>query len=725
MHSRSIHKKRTRQKRPNESAERRNQRTHPSHRTRTHPLQRLQQTHGNQVVQRLAQESIQPKLEVGPRNDRYEREAERVARAVTTASSSLSDGTRTTGPHGRVQRMCPRCQKRHAQGKPLDCPECEAELQRAATTATTSAVDTETASLIQESRSGGQPLPDAVRTEFEPRFGRDFGTVRVHTGRRADEAARAVDAQAFTLGRDIVLRSDTYRPEKSDGRRLLAHELTHVVQQDASDTRIQRANGTGEDPAAPAQMPATGPRIDVNMDESSGRISIEVEGTIVAEAQPTAGRDVSLQVDSQWDAGTNSLEVSVVAGPGVDVAMVPGGIEALGERFSSVSVNVTDTVEPIEPEPIREQPFNLESGQVGPIAGELPVPEPVLEPEPKPEPETEAEVPESTPAKAEESDSGGILTTLGDIATDFIPGVSNVKDVYTALTGENPVTGEKVGVLGRIASGIFAIPGVGNVAKYVGKGGKLVVKGIVGAGRKIAKSRLGRWVGKKASRGWDWLKKKVGLGPPPRRGCFVAGTLVETPDGKRAIETLRPGDVIRTYDPISNQRSDREVVRRFIHTAPSLVTIQIGTMTISCSPEHPFWVPGTGWQEAGALRSGDQLLTGEGETTRIESLQRVRDSATVYNIEVAEPHTYLVSDRGVLVHNKSMEVPKPVGSLKKPKANWLKKQGVDPHTVKEALPGPASRYDIYIDRTRNLFAKRKGAPDDEAEWLGHLDDFKS
>lgn len=98
--------------------------------------------------------------------------------------------------------------------------------------------------------------------------------------------------------------------------------------------------------------------------------------------------------------------------------------------------------------------------------------------------------------------------TLGDIATDFIPGVSNLKDAYTALTGENPVTGEKVGVLGRIASGIFAIPGVGNVAKYVGKGGKLVVKGIAKAGRKIAKSRFGRAVGKKAKQAWDWLKKK-------------------------------------------------------------------------------------------------------------------------------------------------------------------------------------------------------------------------
>lgn len=68
--------------------------------------------------------------------------------------------------------------------------------------------------------------------------------------------------------------------------------------------------------------------------------------------------------------------------------------------------------------------------------------------------------------------------------------------------------------------------------------------------------------------------------------------------------------------------------------------------------------------------------------------------------------------------------PKPVGSLKKPSARWLKQQGVDPHTVKDALPGPVAHFDIFKDKANNIFAKRKGAPDFLAEWLGHLDDFK-
>jgi hypothetical protein len=77
----------------------------------------------------------------------------------------------------------------------------------------------------------GTALDAASRAEFEPRFGRDFGAVRVHTGPRADALAAPISARAFTLGHDIVVSSDQPGPGSSAGRRLLAHELTHVVQQ--------------------------------------------------------------------------------------------------------------------------------------------------------------------------------------------------------------------------------------------------------------------------------------------------------------------------------------------------------------------------------------------------------------------------------------------------------------------------------------------------------------
>ncbi len=78
---------------------------------------------------------------------------------------------------------------------------------------------------------GGSPLEPDVRSFMESRLGQDFSDVRVHTGPRADESARAVNAHAYTVGTDVVFRSGGYEPESDGGRRTLAHELTHVVQQ--------------------------------------------------------------------------------------------------------------------------------------------------------------------------------------------------------------------------------------------------------------------------------------------------------------------------------------------------------------------------------------------------------------------------------------------------------------------------------------------------------------
>ncbi|MDD4652476.1 MAG: DUF4157 domain-containing protein [Methanothrix sp.] len=84
---------------------------------------------------------------------------------------------------------------------------------------------------IQRARSGGMPIPDSVRQPMERAFGADFGRVRLHDDAQADRLNRSIQARAFTTGRDIFLRQGEYRPASSEGQRLLAHELTHVVQQ--------------------------------------------------------------------------------------------------------------------------------------------------------------------------------------------------------------------------------------------------------------------------------------------------------------------------------------------------------------------------------------------------------------------------------------------------------------------------------------------------------------
>jgi hypothetical protein len=79
--------------------------------------------------------------------------------------------------------------------------------------------------------SPGEPLGISAKSFFEPKFGYDFGKVRVHTDARAAESARAINARAYAAGQDIVFGSGQYDTETTEGKRLLAHELTHVMQQ--------------------------------------------------------------------------------------------------------------------------------------------------------------------------------------------------------------------------------------------------------------------------------------------------------------------------------------------------------------------------------------------------------------------------------------------------------------------------------------------------------------
>jgi hypothetical protein len=95
-------------------------------------------------------------------------------------------------------------------------------------------------SLREVLSSPGSPLEQSARTSMESRFGYDFSQVRVHTDARAAESALDVGAEAYTVGRDVVFGPGRYSPSTSAGRRLLAHELAHVVQQGSGGERVQR-----------------------------------------------------------------------------------------------------------------------------------------------------------------------------------------------------------------------------------------------------------------------------------------------------------------------------------------------------------------------------------------------------------------------------------------------------------------------------------------------------
>jgi len=185
----------------------------------------------------------QSKPTVNELGDRYEKEAECVADTIMRMPEpKTTKKPEEDAPSDQIHRLCSRCQRRHRQGKPLNCSECEQELQRKPEAdGVPVAQGVEQAAAVAS--KSGRPLSVSTKSFFEGRMGSDFSDVRVHTGPKADQAARSIDARAFTLGSDVVFRSGEYRPDTQEGKRLLAHELTHVVQQDFARRRDRSSKG--------------------------------------------------------------------------------------------------------------------------------------------------------------------------------------------------------------------------------------------------------------------------------------------------------------------------------------------------------------------------------------------------------------------------------------------------------------------------------------------------
>jgi hypothetical protein len=204
-------------------------RTGPTWAVNNHPGLRLQHTLGNRAVQRLLSAGLQRKLSVSTPGDEYEREADRVAEHVMRM------------PEPTLQRGCA-CGGGTAGGACNECAKNDesagAMLQREAR----SSRDVSAALPIVQDvlNAPGRPLDLATRAFMEPRFGQAFGDVRVHTDRHAHASARAVNALAYTVGRDIVFGAGQYVPSSASGRRLLAHELSHVTQQRAGALQVRR-----------------------------------------------------------------------------------------------------------------------------------------------------------------------------------------------------------------------------------------------------------------------------------------------------------------------------------------------------------------------------------------------------------------------------------------------------------------------------------------------------
>jgi len=190
--------------------------------------ERFHRNLGNCAIQELVDSRrIQTQLKIGSPNDACEREADRVANQVmrlpdrAPAESTLSTSSATPVIHRRA-RPCPGA---------LPGSQAEFLIQSQSAGGEASASPPGFEGGLRAIQGGGSPLAESTRTFFEPRFGAEFSDVRVHSDAGAADLAARVNAKAFTLGRDLVFGSGQYAPETPGGKQLLAHELTHVVQQ--------------------------------------------------------------------------------------------------------------------------------------------------------------------------------------------------------------------------------------------------------------------------------------------------------------------------------------------------------------------------------------------------------------------------------------------------------------------------------------------------------------
>jgi hypothetical protein len=233
--------------------------------------------------------AIRPKLTIGRPNDKYEQEADRVADEVMEKPDSivlrqpLEEEEELLQTKSMIQAITPVVMRQTEneeeeeellQSKPLGSrlspiiqrqPEDEEEeIQTKLKDGGTAFVQRQTegeeeeellqtksaggqkrtaandlAARIQSLRGGGRPLSKSERTFFEPHFGYDFSNVRIHADDRAAETARDINANAFTHGPHIIFGAGQYAPDSGQGRHLLAHELSHVVQQQAASQPSQ------------------------------------------------------------------------------------------------------------------------------------------------------------------------------------------------------------------------------------------------------------------------------------------------------------------------------------------------------------------------------------------------------------------------------------------------------------------------------------------------------
>jgi hypothetical protein len=309
----------------------------------------LQRTVGNHAVGKLLEAGgIQAKLAVSQPGDVHELEADRVAAAVIRMPDSRDREALTLSNHGGehpgIQRTCSHCEEEerlHREPRDGDSAFLQAKEGASGMSAMTPSVQ----SRIDSATGAGRPLSESTQAFFEPRFGQDFSDVQIHTDGNAVAATTAVNARAYTRGRHIVFNAGEYQPDTDAGRHLLAHELTHVVQQQGSTT-LQR-QPKAPDPNAEREAAAREGEAIAACSSDQLEVQLEAEGRLKLDARKRKDTGYALSLGAKDKARVQkaaTLSPTLQQEIGVKIRFFKGASKSAYLRI--ITSAVSDAAEP-------------------------------------------------------------------------------------------------------------------------------------------------------------------------------------------------------------------------------------------------------------------------------------------------------------------------------------------------------------------------------------------
>jgi peptidoglycan hydrolase-like protein with peptidoglycan-binding domain len=347
-------------------------------------------------------------LAIGPPDDVFEREADLVAERVLMG---VKPGWVPTAAPSRLQRACS-CRGPLGAGVE-ECESCSSgsRLQREVAERGPVRAPPAVQSVLA---SSGRPLDAPIRALMERGFGRDFGDVRVHLDARAAESARAVRALAYTVGRDVVFGSRQFAPGTAAGDRLLAHELTHVIQQ--SDHRAERLQRQVSPASSHLQSPRFSPSAKLERCfEDTDRLGQGDPDTDAVKRIQQALIDVQQITGNTYDLGSTGPN-----NDGVDGDYGPKTAAAVKKFKADENLGFTEFGD-VGPGTMHRLDELFSTGEISPApTPTAPTPTPVLIP-PSPAPPTPAPAPIPPTPPTPTSPAGKRCPTPGTSGVTGIP----------------------------------------------------------------------------------------------------------------------------------------------------------------------------------------------------------------------------------------------------------------------------------------------------------------